>query len=159
MKTHCPKSHEYTKENTYVDNRGGRSCKQCRKDNFKNFKQKNPNKVYESTKIANHKWKEKNPDYWIRHQKKRHGISEEKHAALMEKQNNCCAICKRPFVAGDTPHIDHNHECCPGAYSCGECVRGLLCANCNFGLGSFKDNETNLRNALEYLADSPASEK
>jgi hypothetical protein len=27
-KTHCPRGHEYTKENTYLDN-GGRSCRAC----------------------------------------------------------------------------------------------------------------------------------
>lgn len=28
-KTHCPKGHEYTKENTYVTRRGGRQCRTC----------------------------------------------------------------------------------------------------------------------------------
>lgn len=30
-KTHCGKGHEYTEANTYVDKRGSRSCKACRK--------------------------------------------------------------------------------------------------------------------------------
>lgn len=30
-KTHCPKRHEYTAENTYVDRRGCRNCKACRR--------------------------------------------------------------------------------------------------------------------------------
>ncbi len=28
-KTHCPQGHEYTEENTYVNARGGRECRQC----------------------------------------------------------------------------------------------------------------------------------
>lgn len=30
-------------------------------------------------------------------------------------------------------------------------VRGVLCSNCNLGLGHFKDNVTNLANAIAYL--------
>lgn len=26
---------------------------------------------------------------------------------------------------------DHDHECCPGARSCGVCVRGIVCYDCN----------------------------
>ena len=28
-KTHCPKNHEYTEDNTYVDSRGKRYCRKC----------------------------------------------------------------------------------------------------------------------------------
>lgn len=31
-KTHCPKGHEYTLENTYVDTGGSRVCRACRRD-------------------------------------------------------------------------------------------------------------------------------
>lgn len=31
-KTHCPQSHEYTPENTYVDKRGSRNCRACRRE-------------------------------------------------------------------------------------------------------------------------------
>ena len=30
LKTHCPKGHEYTKENTQLDKLGYRKCKQCK---------------------------------------------------------------------------------------------------------------------------------
>ena len=159
MKTHCPRGHEYTEENTYVQPKGGRVCKICKAAQQLEFKKNNPDKKYESTKIANAAWKKKNPNYWVYHQKKRHGLTEEKYNEIMQKQNFVCAICKKPFVPGEPPRIDHNHECCPGTYSCGECVRGILCANCNWGLGSFHDNETNLRNAIEYVNNPPNQEK
>jgi hypothetical protein len=35
LKTHCPKGHEYTKENTYRHPRSGRMCKTCRRERMK----------------------------------------------------------------------------------------------------------------------------
>lgn len=47
--------------------------------------------------------------------------------------------------------VDHDHACCPGERPCGECIRGLLCHDCNVGLGSFKDDPALLTAAIEYL--------
>jgi hypothetical protein len=45
-----------------------------------------------------------------------------------ELVNKGCDICGRD----DAPmHFDHDHECCPGNYSCGRCLRGVLCNRCN----------------------------
>ena len=37
-----------------------------------------------------------------------------------------CAICGPGFLASDL-QVDHDHSCCDGNYSCGKCVRGVLC--------------------------------
>lgn len=47
--------------------------------------------------------------------------------------------------------IDHDHSCCSGAgRSCGKCVRGALCGNCNNMLGHAKTRENLIRGA-SYL--------
>jgi len=48
-------------------------------------------------------------------------------------------------------HIDHDHNCCAGAKSCGACVRGVLCSRCNIGLGCFSDSPDKLSAAMRYL--------
>jgi len=64
-----------------------------------------------------------------------------------------CAICHTQTPGGryNQWHIDHNHKCCPGLSSCGKCVRGILCAACNFMLGAINDNAGTLRAAATYL--------
>lgn len=61
-----------------------------------------------------------------------------------------CAICGEDGV----PHLDHDHECCPGggyADKCGKCVRGVLCSHCNKALGLFGDDTSRLEMAVKYL--------
>jgi len=82
---------------------------------------------------------------------KKFEMTVEEHDIKMSEQDNKCAICKKPFVK--TPHIDHNHECCPTRKTCGKCNRGLLCDDCNLGLGRFKDSIEVLSNAIQYLKE------
>ena len=49
--------------------------------------------------------------------------------------------------------VDHDHGCCPGERSCGKCVRGLVCRDCNAMLGLARDNADSLRRAASYLTD------
>ena len=58
-------------------------------------------------------------------------------------QRHCCFICRRPFRASRDIHVDHDHATGKG--------RGLLCRNCNLGLGHFHDDPTVLSLALAYL--------
>lgn len=80
--------------------------------------------------------------------KNNYGVSYQEVLDLLEKQNHLCAICN---TKGFKMHegikynlvVDHCHE--SGS------LRGLLCNNCNRGLGLFKDSKVNLRRAIEYL--------
>lgn len=65
------------------------------------------------------------------------------------EQENRCALCGDIFIR--TPHVDHDHSCCSGSRTCGNCIRGLLCHSCNTGLGNFRDNPILLQKAIEYL--------
>lgn len=79
----------------------------------------------------------------------KYGITIEQYEQMVKDQGGVCAVClKPPFRAFD---VDHDHACCPGNESCGQCVRGLLCFNCNSALGKFKDDIDTLKRAVSYL--------
>ena len=78
---------------------------------------------------------------------KRHNITKEYYDILLNKHIGKCWICKQ----GNAVHIDHDHSCCSGGWSCGSCVRGLLCSNCNTAIGLLKDNTDLLLEAIKYL--------
>jgi hypothetical protein len=65
-----------------------------------------------------------------------HCLSPDRRRAMLAEQEGKCAKpgCGYVFDIYDTPrtyHIDHDHGCCPGSYTCGQCIRSLLCVNCN----------------------------
>lgn len=73
-----------------------------------------------------------------------YGLTPELWMALVEQQEGRCAICRRfPPPWKPTLHIDHDHE--------SKKIRGLLCAECNVGLGKFHDALDVLRAAVAYL--------
>ena len=82
------------------------------------------------------------------HLKRRYGIGADEFDALVVAQGGVCAICGKEAPE----HVDHSHA--SGA------VRGILCFNCNGGLGQFKDSIDSLVNAIAYLGphDPEASE-
>ncbi|KKM26565.1 hypothetical protein LCGC14_1583510 [marine sediment metagenome] len=80
--------------------------------------------------------------------KAKYGISLDEVEALLEKQNGLCAICQQPeqeTIRGKYKQlaIDHDHK--TGR------IRGLLCANCNQGLGRFEDDPARLLAAVQYI--------
>lgn len=82
---------------------------------------------------------------------KRFGLTVESYIDLEKEQNGVCAICKNPEANKRRLSVDHDHSCCPGSGSCSNCIRGLLCSNCNTMLGQVKDNVETLKSAIEYL--------
>jgi hypothetical protein len=88
-----------------------------------------------------------------------YGLPPGKYRQLYEAQGGLCGICG-PWTgrSGKTKRLatDHDHLCCPGPTSCGECVRGLLCGICNDFLGKIGDRPQVFSAGIAYLADPPA---
>lgn len=77
-----------------------------------------------------------------------YGLTPQDYERLLAQQEGRCAICKTEtpggrFGANTHFHVDHCHDA--------NFVRGLLCANCNNGLGRFKHQVDILEQAVEYL--------
>ena len=72
--------------------------------------------------------------------RREYGLSESEYWEIFARQGGRCAICLVPESdMWRALAIDHNHGCCAvGAFSCGECVRGLLCTDCNLALGRYE---------------------
>jgi hypothetical protein len=70
-----------------------------------------------------------------------YGITQEDYREMNEKQSGRCAICQT--IPEKRLVVDHCHN--TGR------VRGLLCYDCNHGLGKFRDNVEFLLEAASYL--------
>jgi hypothetical protein len=77
------------------------------------------------------------------HLKRKYGITIDDYEAMLVAQGGGCAICHAPEPEGHSLHVDHDHD--TGA------VRGLLCFNCNAGLGKFGEDIELLSAAVVYL--------
>lgn len=78
----------------------------------------------------------------------RNGADFDSMIEVYKNFNGECAICKSsdPKTYYKKFHTDHDHKT-------GK-VRGLLCDQCNKGLGHFKDNIYYLESAIRYLNES-----
>lgn len=127
-------------------------CTKCGKkksiDDFFKDKQKKSGRRPDckecNTKVSTN-WTKNNKDkhhgYEIKH---KYGITVKEYEDMLLKQNNSCAICNSHISLFKSRfHIDHCH-------TTGK-IRGLLCVNCNHGIGTFMDNINLLENAIKYL--------
>tara|TARA_B100001939_G_scaffold348219_1_gene374306 strand:- start:8628 stop:8954 length:327 start_codon:yes stop_codon:yes gene_type:complete len=75
--------------------------------------------------------------------KHRYGITLVDYNDMRSKQNYQCKIC---CIETSDLVVDHCHNS-------GD-VRGLLCANCNAGLGFFQDSPERMEKAAQYLVET-----
>jgi hypothetical protein len=74
----------------------------------------------------------------------KHNVSPRAFAAALKFQHGLCAICEKwGGENGSKLAIDHNHESTQ--------FRGLLCTQCNAGIGMFRENAIFLDAAQTYL--------
>lgn len=139
-----------------------KKCSVCKTDqplsNFYNSKSSKDGKGYRCKPCdakARKKWSENNPERSHRSQrgrnlKHKYGITLEDYESLLKKQDYSCAICgtkENTALYGHNETLNFSVDHC---HSTGR-VRGLLCNQCNRGLGMLGDTEESLRKALAYL--------
>jgi hypothetical protein len=119
----------------------------------RNYRRRHPERANAATK----KWRKNNREKhkqlvlrWVSQHRERgyaarrkwkYGITDEQFQDKRIRQNNCCAICLKPFVK--TPCVDHNHATNE--------VRDLLCQFCNALLGNAREDVFILERAIEYV--------
>jgi len=81
-----------------------------------------------------------------------YGISREQYDEMLKRQGGVCAICRQPESnrnrRGEICElaVDHDHDTAQ--------VRGLLCGDCNRGLGCFRESPSRILGALAYLGEN-----
>lgn len=136
----CKKSKpvtDFTLDRSKKDGRLGH-CRDCNNKARRNRRKETIEQVKEYQRVYRSENQEKMAIIKRRnHLKTYYNMSVDEYDSLLASQNGVCAICLRPpgktFLA-----VDHDHSCCPGKKSCGECVRGLLHTVCNGSLGWYE---------------------
>ena len=82
---------------------------------------------------------------------KKYGLTRDDYVDLEKSQNGVCKICGEKELHKKRLSVDHDHSCCEGYGSCGKCIRGLLCSNCNRVLGQVNDDIDILKAMIQYL--------
>lgn len=97
--------------------------------------------------FSNEEFRQKTIKYAsVRNRERKYNISEINYNNLLKNQNNCCAICnitldKSKF--GLIGQVDHCHNT-------GK-IRGILCSQCNTGIGNLKHDTDIIKSAIKYL--------
>ena len=137
-------------------------CAECKKELSRIWKTNNLEKCRLNNRKARKKYKQNNRekfnaynrDYMQRNKEKRessriqrtYGLSPDDFNKRLLDQDGVCAICQQECTRFGRLSVDHDHKT-------GE-VRGLLCNNCNKGLGIFKDEIKRFERAIKYLDGS-----
>ena len=141
--TKCRKKYSEPFEKWFNKNRSTKDglcweCKKCRKKYRK--KTKHIIKKYNRVRYRTHN----GFNYSQKNRWKRYGITPDDYNRMFGEQNGVCAICgTHQSELNRSLDVDHDHKT-------GK-VRGLLCRNCNIGLGNFQDSKDLLLRTIEYL--------
>jgi len=89
-------------------------------------------------------WNRNNRAKAVRDKRKRYGISPERYAEMLSKGCEACGSFEKLV-------IDHDHSCCSGIFTCGNCVRGMLCNKCNIAEGMLLGDPARAIALAEYM--------
>jgi hypothetical protein len=95
------------------------------------------------------------------------GLTQGEWDWLVELQGGVCRLCSRPEtrVGATSLSVDHDHSCHPftksgQTHACKECIRALLCRDCNHMIGLVeKAGGAVAARFADYLARRPFAEK
>ncbi len=158
----CKKIKVYSDFSKDTNRKDGHSslCRNCKSIYSRLYSAENKERILEYKR----KWTRLNKDRVAEYAKKYHlyNINKRREKALMKSygitlnqydemfsnQNGVCLICNEPetrkYKGKLMPlSVDHSHKT--------EEVRGLLCSNCNLGIGYFNDDPGILLQAITYL--------
>lgn len=98
---------------------------------------------------ASAEWRASNPEKKSAisktyHIKSKYNLTNEEYCAMIEAG---CEVCG----SNEGLCIDHDHACCPGQKTCGKCIRGILCNDCNIAEGRLKSDKELVKALLRYL--------
>ena len=156
-------------------------CKNCRKkyynitENHRNYCKNNRNKINKNEKISRicKKYNISLEEYLIDPDKYdfksiknkfllskeeyvkdrglyyKYGITLNEYREILKNQDSKCKICKILLEENINAHLDHCHI--------NNEIRGILCRHCNQGLGHFRDDIENLKEAIIYLQNNKKS--
>lgn len=71
------------------------------------------------------------------------GLTEGQYQGLFDAQDHKCALCGAERREWRALAIDHDHAT--------GLIRGLLCQDCNLGMGQFADDPDLMQKAVDYL--------
>lgn len=152
---------DFSKSSVKLDGRQSR-CKACAKEVYwegrdrsieekRRYNLENKDDINAKAKIYRDEFPEKNKERKLKYY---YNITLEQYNEMLDSQNHVCAICEGTNESsGKDLFVDHDHSCCPGGRSCGECVRGLLCNDCNLSIGRMRDDPIRLTKAVEYILE------
>jgi len=121
-------------------------CKSCEKTRQAVYREKFPEKARSGVKAC---WEVNRQKYYNSHSAnmlfKKYKLTIPQYTDMVDACKGVCSLCERPFgvSAYTKPVVDHCHA--SGA------TRGIICRQCNIGLGAFRDNTTSMTKAIEYL--------
>lgn len=85
------------------------------------------------------------------HRQGSYRLTEQRFYEMLSSQGARCGACGDEEISESTAIIDHDHNCCREAPTCGQCTRALVCRGCNSALGFIRDDANRALALATYL--------